>query len=93
VPKFIIERNIPEVGTWSAETLHDVADKSNGVLCAMQAAGSTIQWVQSYVVEDKIFCVYITPDRAALLDHAQRGGFPANNIFEVKTVIDPTTGE
>ncbi|MEI6776337.1 MAG: DUF4242 domain-containing protein [Chloroflexales bacterium] len=93
MPKFIIERNIPAVGTWSAETLHDVAQKSNGVICGMQAAGGTIQWVQSYVVTDKIFCVYIAPDEAALREHAERGGFPANNIFEVKTVIDPTTGE
>ena len=92
MPKYIIERNIPAVETWSAETLHEVAQKSNGVICGMQAAGSTIQWVQSYVVPDKIFCVYIAPDETALREHAERGGFPANNIFEVKTTIDPTNG-
>lgn len=93
MPRYVIERNIPEVGSWSAETLHDISSKSNGVLCDMHAAGSTIQWVQSYVVENKIFCIYVAPDKAALLEHAQRGGFPADNIFEVKAVIDPTTGE
>lgn len=93
MPRYIIERNIPEVGGWSSETLHEVSKKSNGVLCDMHAAGNTIQWVQSYVVEDKIFCVYISPDKAALVEHAERGGFPANNIYEVKTMIDPTSGE
>lgn len=93
MPKFIIERNIPEVGTWSAETFQGVAQKSNGVLCDMNSAGTSIQWVQSYVVDNKIFCVYVAPDAAALLEHANKGGFPADNVFEVKAVIDPTTAE
>lgn len=93
MPRYVVERQIPEVGTWSGETLHKVAQKSNGVLHEMQSDGIPIQWVQSYVVDDKIFCVYIAPDPEALLTHAERGGFPANNIFEVKTIIDPTTGE
>jgi hypothetical protein len=93
MPRYVIERNIPEVGTWSAQTLCDVSQKSNGVISDMQANGTPIQWVQSYVVEDKIYCIYLAPDKDALLAHAKSGGFPANNIYEVKAVIDPTTGE
>lgn len=93
MPKYIIERNIPDVGSWTGETLQAVAQKSNGVLCGMQEAGTSIQWLQSYVVESKIFCVYISPNKEALVEHAQKGGFPADNIFEVATIIDPTTAE
>ncbi len=93
MPKFIIERNIPAVETWTEETLQGVAQKSNGVIQAMQTDGKGIQWQQSYVVADKIFCVYIAQDKEALLEHANLGGFPADAIYEVSSTIDPTTAE
>lgn len=90
MPKFIIEREIPGAGDLSGEDLKAISQKSCGVLRDM---GPTIQWVESYVTSDKIYCVYIAPDEEAVREHAQRGGFPANSVAEVKTVINPTTAE
>jgi hypothetical protein len=90
MPRFVIEREIPGAGKLTAEQLQGVADKSCGVLHAM---GPDIQWLQSFVTEDKIYCVYIAPDEKTVREHAKRGGFPANRVSEVKNVIDPTTAE
>ena len=90
MPKFVIERNIPDVGSLSAEQLQAVSQKSCGVLRSM---GPQIQWLHSYVTADKIYCIYIAPDERAIREHAERGGFPADRISEVAGVIDPTTAE
>jgi hypothetical protein len=90
MPKFIIEREIPRAGALSATELNGIAQKSCGVL---QELGPSIQWVQSYVTDDKITCVYIAPNADIIREHAKRGGFPADRVMEVKTVIDPTTAE
>lgn len=90
MPKFVIEREIPEAGKLSAEQLKAISQTSCGVLREM---GPQIQWVQSYVTDNKIYCVYIAPDEAAVRKHAQKGGFPANNVAQVRAVIDPTTSE
>ncbi len=90
MPKFVIERVMPGAGSLSPEELQAASQTSCGVLRAM---GPQIQWVHSYVTEDKVYCVYIAPDKKAIEEHAQRGGFPANSISEVRTVIDPTTAE
>lgn len=90
MPKFVIEREIPGAGNLTGEELKAISQKSCGILNQL---GPQIQWVQSYVTADKIYCVYIAPDKAAVMEHAKAGGFPANSIAEVKTIIDPTTGE
>ncbi len=90
MPKFVIEREIPGAGKLSAGDLHSIAQKSCNVLRAM---GPQVQWVESFVTDDKIYCVYIAPDEAAVLEHAHQGGFPANRISQVRSVIDPTTSE
>ena len=90
MPKYVIERDIPGAGKLSPADLQGIAQTSCGVLSAM---GPQIQWVQSHVTDDKVYCVYIAPNEAAVREHAERGGFPANRISEVKTVIDPTTAE
>jgi hypothetical protein len=90
VPKYIIEREIPGASGMSADDLKGISQTSCGVLREM---GPEIQWVQSYVAGDKIYCVYIAPDEAAIREHAKRGGFPANLVTEVATIIDPTTAE
>ncbi len=89
MPKYVIERSIPGAGTLSDEELHDISATSNGVLATMAPRA---QWVQSYVTDDKIYCVYIADDVAAVREHATCGGFPADVITEVHAVIDPTTG-
>lgn len=90
MPKYIIEREIAGAGKLSTEDLKAISQKSCGVL---QGMGPDIQWVQSYVVDDKIYCLYIAPNEEAVREHAQQGGFPANKISEVRTMIDPTTAE
>ena len=90
MPKFVIERDIPGAGNLTPAQLHEIAKKSKGVLGEM---GPKIQWQQSFVTGDKVYCVYIADDEAAVREHAERGGFPANHISEVKAVIDPTTAE
>jgi hypothetical protein len=88
MPRYVIERELPGAGKLSAADLKGVASKSNGVL---QKLGPSIQWVESYVVDEKIYCVYIAPNEALVREHARLGGFPANKISEVRAVIDPTT--
>jgi hypothetical protein len=90
MPKFLIEREIPGAGDLKPEELQAISQKSCGVLKEM---GPQIQWVESYVTGDKVYCVYIAPDEAAVREHAQRGGFPANRVSEIKQMIDPTTAE
>ncbi len=90
MPKYVIEREIPEAGKLSVEELQGISQKSCGVL---QEMGPQIQWVQSYVTDEKIYCVYIAPNEEMVQEHAQKGGFPANRISEVKSMIDPTTAE
>ena len=90
MPKFVIEREIPGVGGLSAAQLQAISQKSCGVLSAM---GPKIQWVESFVTGDKIYCVYIAPNEATVREHAAQGGFPANRVSEVVTMIDPTTAE
>ena len=90
MPKYVIERDIPNAGKLSAEELQAISAKSCGVLRQM---GPQIQWLQSYVTDNKIYCVYIAPNEAAVREHAQKGGFPANKISEVRSIIDPTTGD
>jgi Protein of unknown function (DUF4242) len=90
MPKFVIEREIPGAGKLSAADLHAISQKSCSVLNNM---GPKIQWLQSYVTENKIYCVYIAPDEATVREHAKQGGFPANSVARVATMIDPTTSE
>ena len=90
MPKFVIEREIPGAGKLSAEQLKGISQKSCGVL---RELGPQIQWLQSYVTDDKIYCVYIAPDEETVRKHAMQGGFPANRISQVRTMIDPTTSE
>ena len=90
MPKYVIERSIPGAGKLSAAELEGISMKSCSVLRNM---GPQIQWVQSYVTGDKIYCVYIAPDAEMIREHARQGGFPANSVSEVKTIIDPTTAE
>ncbi|MCA1614441.1 MAG: DUF4242 domain-containing protein [Acidobacteria bacterium] len=90
MPKFLIEREIAGAGDLSAEQLRAVSQKSCGVLRGM---GPQVQWVQSYVTGDKIYCVYIAPDEESVREHARQGEFPANRVSQIKSVIDPTTAE
>ena len=90
MPKYVIEREIPRVGGLSTAEFQAISQKSCNVLRGM---GPDVQWVESFVTGDKIYCIYIAPDEAAVREHAARGGFPANRISEVTHVIDPTTAE
>jgi hypothetical protein len=90
MPKFIIERNIPGAGKLSDAELRDVSQKSCAVLDEL---GPQVQWVQSYVTADKVYCVYIAPDDQPIYEHAKRGGFPADRVSQVTRIIDPTTAE
>ena len=90
MPKYVIEREIPGAGNLSAAELQGVAQTSCNVLKEM---GPQIQWVESYVTGDKVYCVYISPNEDMIREHAKQGGFPANRISEIKTTIDPTTSE
>ncbi len=90
VPKYVIERDIPGAGKLSSKELQVISQKSCGVLSNL---GPQIQWVHSYVTDDKIYCVYIAPSAEMVREHARQGGFPADRVSEVRTVIDPTTAE
>lgn len=90
MPRYLIEREIPNAGASSAADLQVISKTSNGVL---EELGPSIQWVQSFVTEDKITCVYIAPNADIIREHARRGGFPADRVLEVSAVIDPTTSE
>ena len=90
MPKYVIERELPGAGKLTAEQLQGISQTSCKVLSDL---GSSIQWVQSYVTDDKIYCVYIAPNEALVREHAKLGGFPANKVSEVRETIDPTTAE
>src|SRR5271156_5817515 len=90
MPKYIIEREITGAGALTPAQLQGVSQKSCGVL---KKLGPQIQWLESYVTDDKVYCVYIAPDEATVREHAKQGGFPANRVSEVKGIIDPTTAE
>ena len=90
MPKYVIEREIPGAGKMSGEELKAISQTSCGVLRAM---GPEIQWVHSYVTDDKIYCVYVAPNEEVIRQHAQQGGFPANRISRIRSLIDPTTAE
>ncbi len=90
MPKYVIEREIPKAGQMSSQDLKGVAQKSCDVLRKM---GPEIQWVHSYVTDDKIYCVYVAPNENSIREHARQGGFPANRISVVREIIDPTTSE
>ena len=90
MPKYVIERDLPGAGKLSPQDLRGIAQKSCSVLSKM---GPEIQWVESYVTDDKIYCVYIAVNEQMVREHAKQGGFPANRVSAVKTMIDPTTSE
>jgi hypothetical protein len=90
MPKYVIERDLPGAGTLSQEQLQAISQKSCGVLSAL---GPQIQWVHSYVTGDKIYCIYIAPNEELVREHARQGGFPANRVSAVVTMIDPTSAE
>lgn len=90
MPKYVIEREIPEAGKLTSDQLKAISQTSCGVLSKM---GPQIQWVNSYVTNDKIYCVYIAPNEEMVHEHAKQGGFPANSVSLVSTIIDPTTAE
>ena len=90
MPKYLIEREIPGAGKLTSEQLQGISQTSCGVL---RNLGPQIQWLHSYVTGDKIYCVYIAPNEEMVREHARQGGFPANRVSEIKTIIDPTTAE
>jgi hypothetical protein len=90
MPKYIIEREISAAGSLTLQDLQAISQKSCGILSNM---GPRIQWLESYVTDDKVYCLYIAPDEAAIRAHAEQGGFPANRISHIKSIIDPTTAE
>ncbi|MEY3807783.1 MAG: hypothetical protein RI893_759 [Pseudomonadota bacterium] len=90
MPKYIIERDIPNAGALSTQDLQGISQKSCEILNEM---GTKIQWLESYVTDDKVYCVYIAPDAETIKEHAEKGGFPANRISQIKTMISPTTAE
>jgi hypothetical protein len=90
MPKYLIERDIPEAGKMSSEELQDISQKSCSVL---QEMGPSIQWIHSYVTDDKIYCIYVAPNEEAIRKHASEGGFPANRVARISAVIDTTTAE
>lgn len=90
MPKYIIERQIPGAGKLSSDQLKTISQKSREVLCKL---GTDIQWIHSYVAGDKVYCIYLAPSEELIREHARLGGFPANSITEVSTIIEPLTAE
>jgi hypothetical protein len=90
MPKYVIERDLPGAGDLSPSDLHDISQKSNKVICDL---GPEIKWLQSYVTDDKLYCVYVAPDEDIIFEHARCGGFPADKVSRVSMVIDPSTGD
>ncbi len=90
MPKFVIEREVPGAGDLSEAQLREISQKSVKVLCEM---GPEIQWLHSYVTGDKVYCIYLAPDVATIMEHARRVGLPANRVSAVRRLIDPTTAE
>lgn len=93
MPRYVIERAIPEVGTFERDQLRDAAKTSNSVLAAMKAEGKNIQWEHSYVAGDKTFCIYIADNEGLIAEHAERSGFPATTVTPIGKMIDPVTAE
>ncbi len=93
MPRFVIERDIPEIGSADRDALREASGKSNGVLQAMQAEGKNIHWEHSYVTNDKTFCIYRSDSESLIQEHAERSGFPATVVTEVRNVFDPLTAE
>ena len=93
MPRFVIERDIPEVGSLEREELRGAAEKSNSVLTAMRSENKNIQWEHSYVAGDKTFCIYLADNEGLIEEHAQRSGFPATQVTRVRKMIDPVTAE
>lgn len=93
MPRYVIERDIPEIGSAQREELQGAAAKSNEVLAAMKAENKNIQWEHSYVAGDKTFCIYIADSETLINEHAQRSGFPATKVTEIRKMIDPVTAE
>jgi hypothetical protein len=93
MPRFVIERAIPEIGSADRDALRGAAQKSNGVLADMKSERKNIQWEHSYVVADKTFCIYLADSEALVHEHAERSGFPATVVTEVRKMIDPVTAE
>ena len=90
MPKYIIEREIPNAGQLTATELQQISEKS---CCILQEMGPQIQWLESYITDNKVYCIYVAPDEQSIKTHAERGGFPANSIAEVKAMINPTTAK
>ncbi|HEX4162708.1 MAG TPA: DUF4242 domain-containing protein [Acidimicrobiales bacterium] len=90
MPKYVIERELPGAGKLTAQELHDISEKSNKVIASL---GPEIKWLQSYVTDDKIYCVYVAPDSDVIFEHARCGSFPCDRVSLVSTVIDPSTGD
>ena len=93
MPKFVIERTLPGAGQLSADEIRAISTKSNAVLHGMNQQGTPIQWLESFVTDDKIYCVYAAPNEEAVREHARQGGFPANSVARVSRTIDPTSAE
>ena len=93
MPRYVIERDIPEIGSAEREALRDAAAKSNGVLTDMKSEKKNIQWEHTYVAGDKTFCIYLADDEGLIQEHAERSGFPATVVTEVRKMIDPVTAE
>lgn len=93
MPRYVIERDIPQIGSADRVALQEASKKSNSVLAAMQGESKHIQWEHSYVAGDKTFCIYVADDEKLIQEHAQRSGFPATKVTRVRRMIDPTTAE
>ena len=93
MPRFVIERDIPEIGSAERQALREAAAKSNSVLAEMKAERKNIQWEHSYVADNKTFCIYLADDPALIKEHAERSGFPATEVSAVRKMIDPVTAE
>jgi hypothetical protein len=93
MPRFVIERDIPGVGSFDSEAFRAAAKKSNGVISEMNSEKKNIQWEHSYVADDKTFCIYISDNESLLREHSERSGFPITRIIKAQTVIDPVTAE
>ena len=93
MPRYMIERDIPEIGSAERQALREASQQSNSVLAAMKAENKNIQWEHSYVAGDKTFCVYIADNEALIAEHAERSGFPASVVTQIKGMIDPVTAE
>lgn len=93
MPRYVIERDIPEIGSADRDALRAASEQSNSVLAAMKAENKNIQWEHSYVASDKTFCIYIADDEQLIAEHAERSGFPASTVSLVKNLIDPVTAE